>query len=123
MNHRIRQRKIKNDHYGKMVFVQITLEWSKHPLSTKNRIKALEENKREKPVTAFLSILPPCTENDDYFSVAQVSFMVWPLLTFSISSFTSPLILLCDSSPRQSIHMPNSNFTEVQYTANSPLII
>lgn len=48
MNHRIRQRKIKNDHYGKMVFVQITLEWSKHPLSTKNRIKALEENKRER---------------------------------------------------------------------------
>lgn len=61
MNQRVRQRKVKHDHYRKTVFVQRSSKWSWHSLNLKNRIKALIVGERENPIVVLLLMLLLCT--------------------------------------------------------------
>ena len=48
MNQRVRQRKVKHDHYRKTVFAQRSSKLSWHSLNLKNGIKALIVGERDK---------------------------------------------------------------------------
>ena len=61
MNQRVRQRKVKHDHYRKTIFVQRSSKWSWHSLSLKNRIKTLIVGERDNPIVVLLSVLLLCT--------------------------------------------------------------
>lgn len=61
MNQRVRQRKVKHDHYRKTVFAQRSSKLSWHSLNLKNGIKALIVGERDNLIVVLLSMLLLCT--------------------------------------------------------------